>query len=215
MPRKPLIKSSVYPYHIFGRSNNKEHFYVPLDVVWDISTYLFEKVHQEYEAKLHTFVLMPNHYHILMSTPLKNIDQIMNYWVRELSKKINYRAGRINRVFGGRYKWCSIQDEIYHANAYKYIYQNPTRAFLSDKIETYPWSTIQFLKNNNIPKYLYDEDFCQLNHVIPMKIKDKLLWLNDFLLEKEQEVIRRALRRYIFQYPNKKKFYSVLRKFST
>lgn len=215
MPKKPLIRSSIYPYHIFGRVNNKEQFHIPLDIVWDISTYLFGKVYQEYSSKLHAFVLMPNHYHMLMSTPLENIDQIMNYWIRELSKKINYRSGRINRVFGGRYKWCSIQDERYHANVYKYVYQNPIKANLTDNVETYPWSTIQFLKTNNIPKYLYDKSFCQLNTTIPMSTREKIVWLNNGLLEKEEELVRRALRRFVFQYPRKKKFYTVLRKFGT
>ena len=70
MPRKKLIRTDLYPYHVYGRANNKEIFYIPLCDVWRLSCELFDKVTKDYGAQVHAFVLMPNHYHLLMSTCL-------------------------------------------------------------------------------------------------------------------------------------------------
>lgn len=213
MPRKPLIRTDQYPYHVYGRSNNKETFYLPLKEVWAITCQLFDKVSVDYDAQVHAFVLMPNHYHLLISTPLCNLDSIMNYWARELSKKINASAHRINRVFGGRYKWCSIQNDVYYANVYKYIYRNPMKANLSKNIETYPWSTYKFIQNTNNPYDLHDKSYCERGIHIPRDFKKREAWLNQSYKEVESELIRRALKRSVFHYSQKNIFSSAIKKF--
>jgi putative transposase len=38
MPRKKLIYTDQFPYHVTARSNNKEWFYLPISEVWNIFT---------------------------------------------------------------------------------------------------------------------------------------------------------------------------------
>jgi hypothetical protein len=51
MPRKPIIRSNEHYYHITGRANNKEHFYLPTDVVWGIMLKKLKKLQKENDLK--------------------------------------------------------------------------------------------------------------------------------------------------------------------
>ncbi|MFL5783104.1 MAG: transposase [Bacteriovoracaceae bacterium] len=76
-----------------------------------------------------------------MMTPHEDVDRIMYFFMKKITVSIQKYTGRINRVFGGRYKGCLIQDENYLFNVYKYIYRNPVRAGLCQRIEDYRYSS--------------------------------------------------------------------------
>ncbi|MBT3585483.1 MAG: hypothetical protein HN509_11300 [Halobacteriovoraceae bacterium] len=142
MPRKLLIRTSEYPYHITCRSNNKEWFYIPLTDVWWHSLTLLREGVELFRVDIRAFVLMSNHYHILIFTPECNLDKFMQFFNRELTRRINFQAGRINRVLGGRYKWSLIRSHQYYVTALRYIYQNPVRAGLVKHCSHWPFSDL-------------------------------------------------------------------------
>ncbi len=142
MPRKKLIRDSLNPYHVCVRSHNKEWFDLPMDKMWEIfSEYLYLTKHI-FNLEIISFVLMDNHFHLLLRTPLKNLDQAMNYFLREVSRVIGFEAGRINQKFGGPYHWSLIESNRHFLCAYKYVYRNPVDAGLVDRVELYPYSTL-------------------------------------------------------------------------
>ena len=67
----------------------------------------------------------------------------MNYFMREFSRTVGSKTGRINHVFGGRYKGCLIQDALYLAHVYKYVLRNPVEVGLSANVESYSFSSFQ------------------------------------------------------------------------
>jgi putative transposase len=73
MAHKNLIKSEICPYHVTSRSNNKDWFELEMDVLWVIFSEQLLAINLAYRAKVHTFVLMNNHYHMLISTPEKTL----------------------------------------------------------------------------------------------------------------------------------------------
>ena len=139
MPRRTLILNSECPYHVTNRSNNKEWFYIPLNEVWMIFTRSAESF-QYYVCsdQIHSFVLMSNSFHLLISTPHSNLDLFMRHCQTEISRKIQKRASRINHVFGSRYKWSLLWNPAAFAYAYKYVTQNAVKAGLIKKVEYYP-----------------------------------------------------------------------------
>lgn len=149
MARKPLIRTSQHPYHVTTRSNNKEWFYIPVDDVWGHVQVLRKTGVERFGVKIDAFVLMSNHYHMCLWTPQENIDSFMKFFNQSLGRKIARQAGRVNRVFGARYKWSLIQDDRYYWNVIRYIYQNPVRASLCQSPCEYPFSD---LKQNDFPK---------------------------------------------------------------
>ncbi len=141
MPRKPIIRSQTHYYHLTGRSNNKEHFYIPKERLWIHFQFSLRKLQLEHDLKIGAFVLMDNHFHLFLLSPKVGIDHIMYRFMWNLSYHIRKESGRINRIFGARYKGCLIQEESYLFNVYKYIYRNPVKAGLCNRIEDYVFSS--------------------------------------------------------------------------
>lgn len=145
MPRQKLIRTNEYPYHVTIRCNNKEWFDLPLEVVWSICLRAFRRAVKIHHVKLQAFVLMSNHYHMMIWTPDSNLDKFMFEFNRYLSFEIRDATGRINRIFGDRYKWTLIDSESYYNSVLRYIYQNPLKARVVEKCEDYPFSTLHYL----------------------------------------------------------------------
>ena len=148
MPRKPLIRTDQFPYHITARSNNKEWFYLPINEVWLIFQIALKQAQEKFDLEIIQFVLMNNHYHMLAKTPESNIDTIMQFIQKNISDTINQKTGRINHLFGGPYKWSLINNSSYFHMVVKYIFQNPSRAGVVQSCEDYEYSTLYSLINS-------------------------------------------------------------------
>lgn len=195
MPRKNLLRTKEFAYHVSARSNNRDWFYLPQTLVWKIFA---EKLHQTCEAyslDIHAFLLMSNHFHLLATTPLKNLDKAMRYLLTEVCRSIQRTSGRINHVFGGRYKWSVLESNWAFAYALKYVYRNPVRAGLVGKVEDYAFSSLTNYEalpilEGNLPYWKY----------VPREFNDRIKWLNIPTPKEQEELIRKALRHYHFQF---------------
>ncbi|OFZ26018.1 MAG: hypothetical protein A2381_11800 [Bdellovibrionales bacterium RIFOXYB1_FULL_37_110] len=148
MPRKPLLRTDQFPYHITARSNNKEWFYLPLEDVWMVFQLILKKAQEKFELEIIQFVLMSNHYHMLLRTPHSNLDVVMQFIQKNISDTINQQTNRVNHLFGGPYKWSLIDNANYFYVVIKYIFQNPLRANIVGCCEDYEYSTLYSLVNN-------------------------------------------------------------------
>ncbi|MCH2535094.1 MAG: transposase [Bdellovibrionales bacterium] len=193
MPRKKLIYTPGYPYHVIARSNNKENFHLPKDVMWRIFIQQLNQVVEKYKSMIHAFVLMDNHYHLLITTHEKyDLGVVMQYLQRSVSRIVNSKSRRINHVFGGAYKASIIYYPHYYYNVYKYIYQNPLRAGLVSRVEEYNFST---LVTDKIPIS------CPTNGIacyIP-KYDNYFEWMNDRFEEHQEVVIQKGLNKVAFE----------------
>ena len=146
MPRRKLIRQNEFPYHVTTRTNNKSWFNIPIFEVWDICKLALIRAQKAKPCILHCFVLMGNHYHMLITTPESNIDEFMFYFNKGLSDLINKHTGVINHKFSNRYSWCIVENESYLHNVYRYIYQNPVRANITKDCFSYPYSSLHFTR---------------------------------------------------------------------
>lgn len=204
MPRKPIERSNENYYHITARSNNKEFFYLPILNVWDIMTVKLAKLQSTYNIKIAAFVLMNNHFHLLVLTPNEDIDRIMYFFMKDVTLDIQKCTGRINKIFGGRYKGSMISSYGHLVNVYKYIYRNPIEVGLSDKAESYPFSTL-FLKINTNMRSPF-----KLESVLPAHVfdsyegLDELIWINQTYERREADSIKCGLQKSVFAYEKDK-----------
>lgn len=183
-----------FPLHITARCNNKEDFPVPLSEAWEIfSEYLF-MLHYGYKIKIHSFILMTNHFHLLASDPELNLSKAMALFMRETSKEMGHLSHRINRVWGAPFHSCIISDYRYFLSAYKYNYRNPVAAGITDRVENYPWSTLQVLlgKRKGIIPLLEDQ-------ILMNDPSGTLHWLNESYQQEEFEAIHKATQKNIFK----------------
>lgn len=197
MPRKPIIRSNNHYYHLTGRANNKEHFYLSTEDVWAIMLKKLKLLQKEYNLKISAFVLMGNHFHLLALTPNEPIDRIMYFFMKGVTSEMQKRTGRINKIFGGRYKGCLIDDPKYLLNVYKYIYRNPVAAGITERAEQYPFSTFFFQDQCGLLPITLDK-------IMPMNIEVsrqvELDWVNSTFDDKEAESVKFGLSKTKFHY---------------
>ncbi len=200
MPRKKYQPSEFIPYHITARCINKQWFDLPLNHVWEIlSEYLFF-IHHAFGFRIHSFVLMNNHFHLIASTPHANLSEVMNYFMRESSKQIGLASGRINQIYGGPYFWSQLKSNIYYGHAYKYVYRNPVEGGLSLKVEDYPYSTLHALvgKTKTIIPLVEDT-------LLFPNAEDQLKWLNENYKSLDfKSDVKNALRKREFHFAKDK-----------
>jgi len=192
MPRRRLILTDQFPYHITSRANNKKFFTIPLPQLWSIFNEIFSYLIKEYQINIHSFVLMDNHYHLIVSTPNSDLSAVMTYLNRETAKRANKFTGQINHFFGGKYKWSVITTEFYYLNALKYVFQNPVDAKICKNVQDYSFSSL------NVPnKYFKTLNIFTLEK---KEIELNLNWLNTTYDEESKILIKEALDRKIFKF---------------
>lgn len=160
-----------------------------------------------HEVQIHSFVLMPNHFHLIVLAPKNNLAEAMNYFMRETSKEISRRSGRINQVYGGRNYKSVISSHHYFLNAYKYVYRNPVRAGLVDRVEAYPYSTLNGLTGFSQLLIPLNEDTVLFNENFSF---ETLEWLNQCPNADREDEVRRALKKTSFKLARVGRFESSL-----
>ncbi|OFZ17863.1 MAG: hypothetical protein A2Z20_05800 [Bdellovibrionales bacterium RBG_16_40_8] len=150
--------------------------------------------HYLYNINILSFVLMPNHFHLLAQTPEANLSDAMRYFMCSTSKAINVRAHKINQNHGSRYFRCLIKKEIYFQNVYKYVYRNPVTAGLSKTVEAYRYSSIQMYLGLQTIKVPLSSDEQLMSYTYKT-----LSWLNLSPQLEDITSIKRALKRGEFK----------------
>ena len=181
--------SSDLPIHITARSNNREQFPIPIDEVFEIlESYLF-LISKAYFLEIISFVLMPNHFHLMVRDPKLNLPTAMNYFMRETAKEINRCADRINRMWGGPYHSSVITSLNYYYACYRYVYRNPVVARLSEDTLSYPYSSLGVLLGERKSILPLVEDLTLFSSV-----EQTTKWLEDCSSDKHRDEIRKSLR---------------------
>jgi REP element-mobilizing transposase RayT len=95
--------------------------------------------------RVHAYVLMDNHYHLLLETPEPNLVVGMQWLQSTYTKRFNARHRLWGHVFQGRYKAIPVEPEgEYFSTVADYIHLNPVRVKGYDfrrKLEAYRWSS--------------------------------------------------------------------------
>ncbi len=205
MPRKNTILQCDFPYHLTARCINGEWFRLDLELVWSIFGDYLTILKYEFNFEIISFVLMNNHFHLLVKTPDSNLSEGMNYFMREVSKEIATKAGRYNQTFGGPYHWCMLDSYQYFLNSYKYVYRNPVEAGLAPNCEGYPYSSLFRALGLGRINFPLEPDTILFNPVLPT---DTLCWLNSGQRDFHQHIAF-ALQKKVFRYrknPGTKEF---------
>jgi putative transposase len=143
MARRRLVRTEWLPYHITARVNNKEAFPLPLTEQWRVLSNECVLLRVLFEIELHSVVMMPNHIHMILTTPSPEYDlgRAMCMFMSQFTKQTNLRTGKSGHLFGGSYHRSAIQNSRYYYHAFKYLYRNPVRAGLCERVEDYKFST--------------------------------------------------------------------------
>ncbi len=195
MPYAKFINSSEFPYHVTNRCINRDWFALPIEKVWEIVSEQLCFTSHAFSLRIHAFVLMSNHYHMLVTTPEANLSGALNHFQSETARRIVKDAHRINHMWARRFKRCLITNDHYFNNAYKYLYRNPVEVFMCDRPENYKFSSLPGLLG------FRRLEFPVFDPLFPEDAERVLTWINIEPEEKMKKDMRKALRRSCFGLP--------------
>ena len=141
MPRRPRFALPGIPQHVIQRGNNREPCFVAEQ---DYRRYLddLEAVAREHRCRIHAYVLMTNHVHMLVtSTREYGIGQMMQALGRRYVYYFNKTYHRTGTLWEGRYKASLVDSDAYLLRCMRYIELNPVRAHMVDHPGSYKWSS--------------------------------------------------------------------------
>ena len=80
-----------------------------------------------YEAEILAYVLMSNHFHLLVKTPLGNLQEFMRHFNISYTGWYNRRHRRSGHLYQGRYHSFLIDADNYLKEVSRYIHLNPVK----------------------------------------------------------------------------------------
>ncbi|MEM8955041.1 MAG: transposase [Verrucomicrobiota bacterium] len=137
-------------YHVMARGNRRGSLF-PKDEDCVLFLDTLGEACVKSGWRVHGWVLMGNHYHLLLETPRANLVEGMKWLQNTYTRRFNVRHRGWGRLFGDRYKAVIVQSEegTYYETLLDYIHLNPVRAGrvrLVSKSEAsvadYPWSSV-------------------------------------------------------------------------
>lgn len=153
MPRQVRIEYEGALYHVMARGNRRNRIFASPD---GADEELFLKTLGECcertGFRIWAWVLMGNHYHLLVETPSANLVDGMGWLQNAYTRRFNSRHREWGRLFGDRYKSVLVESggsggDLYLRTLLDYIHLNPVRAGLVPSesfagLLDYPWSSL-------------------------------------------------------------------------
>ena len=127
-------------YHVTTRGNGGDDIFIDDQDRQQFLTVLGEVVSRA-GWKVYAYVLMDNHYHMLIETPNGNLSRGMRQLNGVYTQRFNNRHGSGGRVFQGRFKAILVERDGFLLELCRYLVLNPLRLKAVKNISRYRWSS--------------------------------------------------------------------------
>jgi REP element-mobilizing transposase RayT len=134
-------------YHVIQRGNNREYIFSD-DMDKDYLIGQFCLLCGITGCHVYGFVIMGNHYHLVLKTSAEPLQSVMHRLNLRYSKYYNREHKHTGHVFQGRYRAIPVSEERYILSLVRYLHQNPVRAGICKWVEEYRWSSDSFYREN-------------------------------------------------------------------
>ncbi len=139
MPRRPRIDMVGY-YHIVNRGVEQRVIFLD-DEDFEMFLSLLCSGCQLYGVKTHAYVMMSNHYHLLIETTQENLSRFMKHLNASYAIYFNKKYKRSGHLWQGRFKSWFVTDDSYLYSLISYIETNPVKAKIVERLGDYPYSS--------------------------------------------------------------------------
>lgn len=153
MPRPERIQYENAFYHVMNRGRGRQTVFHN-DNYYQAFLDTLAEAHTRFDASIHAYCLMKNHYHLLIETPNANLDRIMRHINGVYTQRYNRLMHTDGPLFRGRYKSIIVDKDAYLLQLSRYIHRNPIEVAGTEKIilEYYPWSSYPAYINKAKPE---------------------------------------------------------------
>lgn len=151
MPRQGRIYIEGAIYHVIQRGLERRKIFID-DSDRKEFTRRLDKGLTRTGHKCYGWVLMPNHFHLLIRSGVRPLSDLMRGLLTGYALYFNRRYKRRGYLYQGRYKSILCQEEAYLLELVRYIHLNPFRAGLlldTKSLGSYKWSGHAVLMGNS------------------------------------------------------------------
>jgi len=163
MPRKQRIEYPGAIYHVISRGNYRKELFLKANTGEAFERCLFEVV-ERCGWKLHAYVIMSNHFHLVVETPEPNLVVGMKWLQSTFATRFNRLRKERGHVFQGRYKAILIGSDRPLLGLVDYVHLNPVRAKICSfrELKAYALSSYPKYFRRDVRSGLCREDFLSI-----------------------------------------------------
>jgi putative transposase len=141
MARQPRLTVAAYPHHVIQRGNDRQAI-VRDDADRERLLSLWQEYSQTFKVAIHAYVIMDNHFHVLLTPATdEGLPQMMQAVGRAYVRYFNLRYQRTGTLWEGRYRSNLMESERYLLACMVYIDLNPVRAGMVGQAADFKWSS--------------------------------------------------------------------------
>ena len=127
MPRPPRLEFADAVYHVMSRGNARKRIFYGNDDRQRFLSQLQDNL-LTHDAVLYAYVLMPNHYHLLVQTRRADLGRFMQRLNTSYALYFRYKHRAPGHVLQGRYRAKLVEEDDYMVPLSRYIHLNPVRS---------------------------------------------------------------------------------------
>ncbi len=156
MPRIARNLADEQIYHIINRGNRRDTiFHDSYDYERFLKLLMDAKL--KYQIKIFAYCLMPNHYHLVIYTPIgENLSLAMHFINSSFVRYYNKKYKLSGHLWQGRYKSFIVQKEEYLLTLLRYVEANPLRSKIVKDCIDYKYSSAK-KRVKNIDNQILDD----------------------------------------------------------
>ena len=139
MPRHPRVHAEGLLYHVIARGNDGQKIFLRES---DYQAFIeaLRTVRERYPFSLYAYVLMSNHFHLLLEVERFSTARILQSLLTGYVRRFNKTHRRRGHLFEGRYKAIVCDRDSYLLELVRYIHLNPVRARMVKRPGEWEWS---------------------------------------------------------------------------
>jgi putative transposase len=152
MARLARLSLPGLPHHIIQRGNNGQPIFKTSADYQRMLAILQEQA-QEFQVAVHAYVLMDNHFHLLVTPQTEvGLSPMMQAVGRAYVRYFNDTYQRTGTLWDGRYRSTVLEAERYLLPCMACMDLNPSRAGLVAQVGQYPWSSFGHYAGQRVDK---------------------------------------------------------------
>lgn len=154
MARLPRLTVAEFPHHVIQRGNDRQAIFREPGDQERLLALLGEYASRE-KVAVHSYVLMGNHFHLLLTPQTQTgVPRMMQGVGRTYVQYFNRRYRRTGTLWEGRYRATTVQTDRYCLACMAYIDLNPVRAGIVRRPEDYTWSSYAHYRGTKSDKLI-------------------------------------------------------------
>jgi REP element-mobilizing transposase RayT len=127
MPRQPRLDFPFARHHVMNRGARRAPVF-ERSAVKRLFIDLLGDLPKRFGLKIHGYVVMDNHFHLMVETPKANLSHAMKHLQACFVQKLNAQHGWDGPVFRGRFRNRVASEDEYWSHLLAYLHLNPVRA---------------------------------------------------------------------------------------